>query len=193
MPSNHLILCRPLPLPPSIFPSIRVFSSDSVLRIRWAKYWSFSFSLSPSNEYSGLISFRMDWLDLLAVQGVQESSPAPQFKASVHEYSYLLVGQGWPLCVCAVALSPRMKSGSFCSPWLKKVHTLCSHTVSKPGCVVSSASDCRYGISGMFLAVNTRPSPGTEGLCVRRPSQEKPGSVSSRKDMPEATDGTNQC
>ena len=69
MPSNHLILCRPLLLPPSIFPSIRVFSNESALRIRWPKYWSFSFSISPSNEYSGLISFRMDWLDLLAVQG----------------------------------------------------------------------------------------------------------------------------
>jgi len=68
MPSNHLIFCRPL-LPPSIFPSIRVFSNESVLRIRWRKYWSFSFSISPSNEYSGLISFRMNWLDLLAVQG----------------------------------------------------------------------------------------------------------------------------
>ena len=69
MPSNHLILCRPLLLPPSIFPSIRVFSDESVLSVRWPKYWSFSFSISPSNEYSGLISFRMDWLDLLAVQG----------------------------------------------------------------------------------------------------------------------------
>ena len=69
MPSNHIILCRPLLLPPSIFPSIRVFSNESVLRIRWPKYWSFSFSISLSNEYSGLISFRMDWLDLLAVQG----------------------------------------------------------------------------------------------------------------------------
>ena len=68
MPSNHLILCCPL-LPPSIFLSIRVFSNESVPRIRWPKYWSFSFSISPSNEYSGLISFRMDWLDLLAVQG----------------------------------------------------------------------------------------------------------------------------
>ena len=65
MPSNHLILCRPLLLPPSIFPSIRVFSNESALRIRWPKYWSFSFSISPSNEYSGLISFRMDWLDHL--------------------------------------------------------------------------------------------------------------------------------
>src|SRR5574340_478554 len=69
MPSNHLIICRPLLLLPAIFPSIRVFSNKSVLRIRWPKYWSFSFSISPSNEYSGLISFRMDWLDLLAVQG----------------------------------------------------------------------------------------------------------------------------
>ena len=68
MPSNHLILCRPL-LPPSIFSSIRVFSNESVLHIRWPKYWSFSFRISPSNEYSGLISFGMDWFDLLAVQG----------------------------------------------------------------------------------------------------------------------------
>ena len=73
MPSNHLILCRPLLLPPSIFPSIRVFSSVSVLHIRWPKYWSFSFSISPSKEYSGLISFRMDWLDLLAVQETLKS------------------------------------------------------------------------------------------------------------------------
>ena len=69
MPSNHLILCQPLLLPPSIFPSLRVFSNESVLRIRWPKYWSFSLSLSPSSEYSGLISFRMDWLDHLTVQG----------------------------------------------------------------------------------------------------------------------------
>ena len=73
MPSNHLILCRPLLLPPSIFPSIRVFSNESVLLIRWPKYWSFSFNISPSNEHPGLISFRMDWLDLLAVQGTLKS------------------------------------------------------------------------------------------------------------------------
>ena len=73
MPSNHLIFCCPLFLPPSIFPSIRVFSSESVLRIRWLNYWSFSFSISPSNEYSGLISFRIYWLDLLAVQGTLKS------------------------------------------------------------------------------------------------------------------------
>ena len=73
MPSNHLILCRPLLLLPSVFPSIRVFSSESALHIRWPKYWSFSFSIRPSNEYSGLTSFRMDWLDLLAVQGTLKS------------------------------------------------------------------------------------------------------------------------
>ena len=73
MSSNHLILCRPLLLLPSIFPSIRAFSNESVLLIRWPKYWSFSFSISPSNEYSGLIFFRMDWFDLLAVQGTLKS------------------------------------------------------------------------------------------------------------------------
>ena len=72
MPSNHLFLCRPL-LPPSIFPSIRVFSNESALHIRWPKYWSFSFSISPSYEYSGLVSFRMEWLDLLVVQGTLKS------------------------------------------------------------------------------------------------------------------------
>ena len=83
MPSNHLILCHPLFLLPSILPSIRVFSKESALRIRWPtpKYWSFSFSISPSNEHSGLISFRMDWLDHLAVQGILESSLTPQFKS----------------------------------------------------------------------------------------------------------------
>ena len=100
-PSNHLIFCRPLLLPPSIFPSIRIFSDESVLRIRWPEYWSFSFSISPSNEYSGLISFRIDWLDLLATRDSQKSSPTSQFTSinssmlsflysptltSIHEY-----------------------------------------------------------------------------------------------------------
>ena len=88
MPSNHLILCYPLLLS-SVFPSIRVFSNESVLRIRWPEYWSFSFSISPSNEYSGLIAFKMDWLEILAVQWTsQESSPTPQFR-----------------CICSLALS----------------------------------------------------------------------------------------
>ena len=93
MPSNHLILCRPLLLP-SIFPNIRVFSNESALRIRWPNYWSFSFGISPSNEYSGLISFRMEWLDLLAVQGtlkslLQHHSP----KASILQHSAFFIVQ----------------------------------------------------------------------------------------------------
>ena len=81
MPSNHLILCCPLLLLPSIFPSIRVFSNESILCIRWPKYWSFSYSISPSNEYTGLISFRIDWLDLFQSKDSQKSSPTPQFKS----------------------------------------------------------------------------------------------------------------
>ena len=94
MPSNHLILCRPLLLLPSIFPSIRVFSNESVLCIRWPKYWSFSFSISPSNEYSGLISFRMDWLDVLAVQGTLKSLLQPHSsKASILRHSAFFIVQ----------------------------------------------------------------------------------------------------
>ena len=101
MPSNHLILCRPLLLP-SIFPSIRVISDESVLHIRWPKYWSFSFSISPSNEHPGLISFRMDWLDLLAVQGtlkslLQHHSSKDQFfgaQLSLQSNSHI---HTWPL------------------------------------------------------------------------------------------------
>ena len=94
MPSNHLILCCPLLLPPSIFPRIRVFSNESVLCIRWPKYWSFSFSISPSNEYSGLISFRMDWLDLLAVQGTLKSLlQHHNSKASILLHSALFIVQ----------------------------------------------------------------------------------------------------
>ena len=88
MPSNHLILCHPLLLLPSIFPSIRVFSKESVLRIRWPKYWNFSFSISPSNEYPGLISFRIDWFDLLAVQGALKSLlQHHNLKASIFQLS----------------------------------------------------------------------------------------------------------
>ena len=94
MPSNHLILCRPLLLPPSIFPSVRVFPNESVLCIRWPKYWSFSFSISPSNEYSGLISFRMDWLDLLAVQGTLKSLlQHHSSKASILQHSVFFMVQ----------------------------------------------------------------------------------------------------
>ena len=94
MPFNHLILCRPLLLQPSIFPSIRVFSNESVLHIRWPKYWSFSLNISPSNEHSGLISFRMDWLDLLAVQGTLKGLlQHHSSKASILQCSALFIVQ----------------------------------------------------------------------------------------------------
>ena len=127
MPSNHLILCHPLLLLPSIFPSIKDFSNESALHIRWPKYWSFSFSISPSNEYWGLISFRIDWFDLLAVQGTIKSSPAPLFKSinssllsllygltSIHEYYGKNIASNiqnllarWHLCflICCIGWS----------------------------------------------------------------------------------------
>ena len=94
MPSNHLILCHPLLFLPSVFPSIRIFSNESVLRIRWTKYWSFSFNISPSNEYSGLIPFRMDWFDLLAVQGTLKSLVQyHSSKASILQHSAFFMVQ----------------------------------------------------------------------------------------------------
>ena len=94
MPSNHLILCHPILLPPSIFPAIRVFENESVLCIRWPKYWSFSFNMSPSNEYSGLISFRIDWVDLLAVQGTLKSLfQHHSLKASILQHSAFFIVQ----------------------------------------------------------------------------------------------------
>ena len=103
MPSNHLILCHPLLLPPSIFSSIRVFSNESVLPIRWPKYWSFSFNISPSNEYSGLVSFRMDWLDLLAVQGTLKSLlQHHSSKASVWCLAFFIVQLSYPYLTTGV-------------------------------------------------------------------------------------------
>ena len=93
MPSNYLILCRLLLLLPSIFPSIRVFSNESALRVRWPKYWSFSFNISPSNEHPGLISFRMDWLDLLEVQGTLKSLQHHSSKASILQCSVFFIVQ----------------------------------------------------------------------------------------------------
>ena len=121
MPSNHLILCRPLLLLPSIFSSIRVFSNESTLHMRWPKYWSFRFSISPSNEYSGLISFRMDWLDLLAVQGTlksllqHHSSEASVLQCSAFfmvqlSHSYMTTGK-------TIALTRRTFVGSDVSPF----------------------------------------------------------------------------
>ena len=120
IPSNHLILCRPLLLPPSIFPSIRVFSNESALHIRWPKDWSFSFNISPSNEYSGLISFRMDWLDLLAVQGTLKSLLQHQSsKASILQRSVISHRALWfHICMCDKSLQscPTLCDSIDCSP-----------------------------------------------------------------------------
>ena len=134
MPSNHLTLCCPLLLPPSIFPSIRVFSNESTLCIRWPKYWSFSFSISPSNEHPGLISFRMDWLDFLAVQGTLKSLlQCHSSKASILWHSaffivqlshpYMTTGKitaltRWTFVVKVMSLLFNMLSRLVgCSPW----------------------------------------------------------------------------
>ena len=119
MPSNHLILCCPLLLLPLVFPSIRVFSNKSVLHIRWPQYWSFSFSISPSNEYSGLISFRMDWLDLLTVQGTLKSLlQHHSSKASILQCSAFFRGkQRHPTPVLLPGKSHGWRSLVGCSPW----------------------------------------------------------------------------
>ena len=99
MPSNHLILCHPLLLPPSIFPSIRVFSNESALLIRWPKHWSFRFSISPSSEYSGLISFRMDWLDLFDVQGTLKSLLQQHSSKSINSLVFSLLYGSTPTSI----------------------------------------------------------------------------------------------
>ena len=128
MPSNHLILCRPL-LPHSVFPSIRVFSTESVLRIRWPKYWSFSFSISPSNRYSGLICFRMDWLDLLAVQGtlkslLQHHSLKAWILLNINNIKAMLFK------ILSVLFILKKKNFMMCSCWLSQWFTLSSSNSS---------------------------------------------------------------
>ena len=114
MPSHYLILCCPLLLLPSIFPSIRVFSNESAVRIKWPKYWSFSFSISPSNVYCGLISFRVDWFDLLAVQGTLKS-PKPQLESISSPWQSI----GDPLGLGSSSVFPLLSSVIFCPLWLK--------------------------------------------------------------------------
>ena len=123
MPSNHLILCRPILLPPSVFPSIRVFSNESVLYIRWPKYWSFSFSISPSSEYSGLISFRIDWFDLV-VQRTLKSLQQHNSKVSILWHSTFFTAQLSHLYTTGktIALTTRT--------FVSKVMSLLSNTLS---------------------------------------------------------------
>ena len=127
MPPNHLILCHPLLLPPSIFPSIRVFSNESVLCIRWPKYWSFSFSVSLSNEHPGLISFRMDWLDLLAVQGTLKSLlQHHSSKASILQHSAFFTVQ-----ISYSYMTTRKTIASTRQTFVRKVMSLLFNTLSR--------------------------------------------------------------
>ena len=131
MPSNHLILCHPLLLPPWIFPSIGVFSNEPVLQIRWPKYWGFSFSISPSNEYSGLISFRMDWFDLLEVQGTLKSLlQHHSSKASIlWHLAFFIVQLSHPYMTTGnnIALTRWIFSGKVMS---LLINTLCSFVIA---------------------------------------------------------------
>ena len=142
MPPNHLILCRPLLLPPSIFPSIRVFSNESVLPIRWPKYWSFNFGISPSNEHSGLISFRMDWLDLLIVQGtVKNLLQHHSSKASILRCSaFFIVQQSHPYMTTGktIALSRRTFAGKVMSLLFNILSSLVIAFLSRSTCLLIS-------------------------------------------------------
>ena len=147
MLSNHLILCHPLLLPPSIFPSIRVFSNESVLRIRWPKYWSFSFNINPSNEYSGLISFRMDWLDLLAVQGTLKSLlQHHSSKTSVLQHSaFFMVQLSYPYMTTGktIALTRRTFVG--------KVMSLLFNLLSRLVITFLPRSKCLYFMAAVTI------------------------------------------
>ena len=132
MPSNHLILCHPLLLPPSIFPSIRVFSNESVLHIRWPAYWSFSFSISPSNEYSRLISFKMDWLDLHAVQGPLKSLfQHHSSKASIFWHSAFFMVQLSHPYMTATSPSANQRSATSPSANQRIVHSLITNSMTR--------------------------------------------------------------
>ena len=128
MPSNYLILCHPLLLLPSVFPSIKVFSSESVLSIRWPNYWSFSFSISHSSEYSGLISFRMDWLDFLAVQETLKSLlQHHSSKASILQCSsFFMVQLSYPQCKLSTQL---MRSSILCYCFTVKMYSIISSVI----------------------------------------------------------------
>ena len=198
MPSNHLILCRPLLLPPSIFPSIRVFSNVSVLHIRWPKYWSFSFSISLSNGHSGLISFRMDWLDLLADQGTLKSLlQYHSSKTSVHQGSLKLSKcQGcsdaqsffcalvfhWVLLqqyqvpvviqfTFTPSKSPQLESGCVCAKSLQSCPTLCDPWTVAHQVPLSMGFSRKENWSELpFPSMGDLPDPGIKPSSLMSPA-----------------------
>ena len=149
MPSNHLILCHPLLLPPSIFPSIRVFSNESVLRSRWAKYLSFSFSVSPSNEHPGLISFRIDWLDLLAVQGILKSLlQHHSSKASILQCSaFFIVQLSHPYMTTGKTMEQGRKRGKKTTRFFPTIE------VSPSTCLTQTKVQTRCEIKGLIFII----------------------------------------
>ena len=162
MPSNHLILCCPLLLPPSIFPSIRVFLNESVLRIRWPKYWSFSFSISPSNEHPGLISFRMDWFDLLAVPGTLKSLPEHHsLKASIlHCSTSFTVQLSYPYMTTGKTIALTRQT------FVSKVMSLLFNMLSRFSSVQFSQSVMSDSLWPLELQHTRLPCPSpTSGAC----------------------------
>ena len=151
MPSNHLILCHPLPLLPSIFPSIRIFSNESALPMRWPNYWSFSFTTSPSSEHPGLISFRMDWLDLLAVQGTLESLlQHHSSKASVLWHSaFFIVQLSYPYMTTGKAIALTIWT------FVSKIMSLLFNMPSRFIIVILPRRKCLLIVHGAHLSSNT--------------------------------------
>ena len=168
MPSNHLILCRPLLLLPSILPSLRVFSSESVLHIRWPRYWSFSLNISPSNEHPGLISFRMDWLDLLAVQGTLKSLlQHHSSKASILRHlAFFIVQLSHPYMITGKTIA--LTRGTF----VGKVMSLLFNMLSRLVITFRPRSKC--------LLISWLQSPSA--VILEAPPQIKSATVSSLKD-----------
>ena len=165
MPSNHLIVCRLLLLPPSIFPSIRIFSSESVLHIRWPKYWSFSFSISPSNEHPGLISFRVDWLDLLAVQGTLKSLfQHHSLKASIPWRSaFFMVQLSYPYTSMESLLSYRLRmvSVNLFSCWINSFTRVFNITQK-----ATIPSRFEHLMTRVLTFLSARPHPDRVTECV---------------------------
>ena len=153
MPSNHLILCRPLLLLPSIFPNIKVFSNVSPLRIRWPQYWSLSFNISPSNEHPGLISFRMDWLDLLAVQGTLNSLlQHHSSKASILQHSaFLIVQLSHPYMTIGITIALTRQT------FVGKVMSLLFNMLSRLVITFLPRSKCSEMLRGLKLCVHQDP------------------------------------
>ena len=181
MPSNYLIICHPLLLLPSIFPSIRVFSNESALRMRWPKYWSFSFNISPTNEHPGLMSFRMDWLDLLAVQGTLKSLlQHHSSKASILQHSaFFIVQLSHPYMTTGKTIALTRRT------FVDKVMSLLFNTLSRTSLVaqmvkrLSTMSETRVRSLGWEDLLEKEIAIHSRTIAWKIPWTEKPGRLQS--------------